>query len=79
MHGGNESIDKTIHGMVSKSSGCNQSERIGDLEKHQLREAELIVRGVKPKRMAASDLWYPPFPELKLRTRVGLGSRGDDS
>jgi hypothetical protein len=27
-----ESIDKAIHGMVSKSSGCNESERIGDLE-----------------------------------------------
>ena len=27
-----ESIDKAIHGMVSKSSGCNKSERVGDLE-----------------------------------------------
>ncbi len=27
-----ESIDKAIHGVVSKSSGCNESERIGDLE-----------------------------------------------
>jgi hypothetical protein len=27
-----ESIDKAIHGMVSKSSGCNESKRIGDLE-----------------------------------------------
>ena len=27
-----ESIDKAIHGMVSKSSGRNENERIGDLE-----------------------------------------------
>jgi hypothetical protein len=27
-----ESIDKAIHGMVSKSSGRNESERTGDLE-----------------------------------------------
>jgi hypothetical protein len=27
-----ESIDKAILGMVSKSSGCNESERTGDLE-----------------------------------------------
>jgi hypothetical protein len=27
-----ESIDKAIHGMVGKSSGCNESERIDDLE-----------------------------------------------
>ena len=75
MHGGNEvrdPIDNAIHGMLSKSSGCNQSERIGDLEA-SAPEAELTVRGVKPTRMAASDLWYPPFPELKLRTRMGLG------
>ena len=27
-----ESIDKAIHGMVTKSSGCNKGERTGDLE-----------------------------------------------
>jgi len=27
-----KSIDKAIHGMVSESSGCNESERTGDLE-----------------------------------------------
>jgi hypothetical protein len=27
-----ESIDKAILGMVSKSSGCNESERTGDVE-----------------------------------------------
>jgi hypothetical protein len=27
-----ESIDKAIPGMVSKSSGCNESKRVGDLE-----------------------------------------------
>jgi len=27
-----ESIDKAIHGMVSKSSGRNENERTGDLE-----------------------------------------------
>ena len=67
-----ESIDKAIHGMVSKSSGCNQSERIGDLENLGAR-GRTRCSGVKPTRMAASDLWYPPFPELKLRTRIGLG------
>ena len=70
-----ESIDKAIHGMVSKSSGCNQSERIGDLENLGAR-GRTRCSGVKPTRMAASDLWYPPFPELKLRTRVGLGREG---
>jgi hypothetical protein len=28
-----ESIDKATHGTVSKPSGCNESERSGDLEK----------------------------------------------
>jgi hypothetical protein len=27
-----ESIDKAMHGTVSKLSGCNGSKRIGDLE-----------------------------------------------
>jgi len=27
-----KSIDKAIRGMVSESSGCNESERTGDLE-----------------------------------------------
>ena len=39
-----ESIDKAVHGMVSKSSGCNESERTGDLENLKSR-AELTVRG----------------------------------
>jgi len=39
-----KSIDKAIHGMVSKSSGGNESERTGDLE-NLSPEAELTVRG----------------------------------
>jgi hypothetical protein len=45
MRGGNEalgvSIGKAIHGMVSKSSGRNESERIGAVE-NLSPEAELI-------------------------------------
>jgi hypothetical protein len=39
-----ESIDKAIHGMVSKSSGRNESERIGDVENPN-REAEPTIGG----------------------------------
>ena len=39
-----KSIDKAIHGTVSKSSGGNESERTGDLE-NLSPEAELTVRG----------------------------------
>ena len=31
-----ESIDKAIHEMVSKSSGCNERERIGDFKNPKL-------------------------------------------
>jgi len=39
-----EWIDKAIHGVVSKSSGCNESERIGDLENPNP-EAEPTIGG----------------------------------
>jgi len=47
-----ESIDKAIHGMVSKSSGCNESERIGDLENLKPRGRTHCL-GVKATRIAA--------------------------
>jgi hypothetical protein len=48
-----ESIDKAIHGMVSKSSGCNESERIGDLENLRSR-GRTHCSGVKAARIAAN-------------------------
>jgi len=47
-----ESIDKAIHGMVSKSSGCNEGERTGDLENLKSR-ARTHCSGVKATRIAA--------------------------
>jgi hypothetical protein len=40
-----ESIDKAIYGMVSKSSGCNESERIGYLETQKTQRPNLTCRG----------------------------------
>jgi hypothetical protein len=48
-----ESIDKAIHGMVSKSSGCNESERIGDLENLRSR-GRTHCSGVKAAWIAAN-------------------------
>ncbi len=45
-----ESIDKAIRGMVSKSSGCNESERIGDLENFKSR-GRTHCSGVKATRI----------------------------
>jgi hypothetical protein len=47
-----KSIDKAIHGMVSKSSGCNESERIGDLENLNSR-GRTHCSGVKAIRIVA--------------------------
>jgi hypothetical protein len=47
-----ESIDKAIHGMVSKSSGCNESERTGDLENLKSM-GRTHCSGVKATRIAA--------------------------
>jgi len=40
-----ESIDKAIYGMVSKSSGRNESERIGYLETQKTQRPNLTCRG----------------------------------
>jgi len=48
-----ESIDKAIQGMVSKSSGRNESERIGDLENLKPR-GRTLCSGVKAARIAAN-------------------------
>ena len=47
-----KSIDKAIQGMVSKSSGCNASERIGDLENLKSR-SRTHCSGVKATRIVA--------------------------
>jgi hypothetical protein len=40
-----ESIDKAIHGMVSKLSGRNESKRTGDLESPKSQRPNLRLRG----------------------------------
>jgi hypothetical protein len=40
-----ESIDKAIHGMVSKLSGRNESERTGDLESPKSQRPNPRLRG----------------------------------
>jgi len=47
-----ESIDKAVHGTVSKSSGYNESERIGDLENLRSR-GRTHCSGVKATRIVA--------------------------
>jgi hypothetical protein len=47
-----KTIDKAIHGMVSKSSGCNESERIGDFESLKSR-GRTHCSGVKATRIVA--------------------------
>jgi hypothetical protein len=47
-----ESIDKAIQGMVSKSLGGNESERIGDLENLKSR-GRTHCSGVKAARIVA--------------------------